>query len=589
MLGHPMISRCQKNPLRSLVWITLGLLLACSQTDREFEVHHDLLEMSDANGATITKQALLAFGVAVVPDSRLVVRLRNQSRSVPIEVLARRDEVGSGALWPRRSKDGAWIYSLDPFAGELIRLELRVPRTSALSQIGLEALRIEAPAANEPKTAIERGPYNVLVILLDSLRADHLTPYGADARDTPHLAELASQGVVFTRARTNATWTRPSVVSMFSSRYPWQHGVLTPDALLPASLPYLPEMLGAAGYRAVGASGNDMVSALFGLDRGFESLASLRRSPRYRTSRDPAERAQIVWDALLAGPSTGDRPFFAYLHQLDPHSPYRPPTRFRRQYLGDRDDSLSQSAERLEDIRHLRMRSEALDPRQVDTFARLYKGEVAFMDAYVGELMQQLEIRGLAKNTLVVFTSDHGEEFYEHQSMGHGHSVYEELLRVPLILRLDGVLPAGLRIDTPVELLDLAPTLLDMLGQPIPEAMQGQSLLPLVASPDSTHPRPQLATSGEPAQHAIQWGKFKLVRRMPATVGENTEFRLFDLEADPRERRDISKNFPVTTSALVDLLDRDLRRAATTREAVPRATIDAETLEALKAIGYVDP
>ncbi|MCP5042613.1 MAG: sulfatase-like hydrolase/transferase, partial [bacterium] len=193
------------------------------------------------------------------------------------------------------------------------------------------------------------------------------------------------------------------------------------------------------------------------------------------------------------------------------------------------------------------------------------------------------------RNTLVIFTSDHGEEFYEHNSLGHGHSVYDELLKVPLILRLEGVLPEGLRIGAPVELLDLAPTILDLLGQPIPDSMQGQSLLGLIEDPRRGQTRVRLAGSAQPQQYAISHGDWKLVRRDPGALLPNTVFELYDLEQDPGEQRDLSDEQPVVGFALRQMLERQLAAAtAAGRLPAPRAKIDTETLEALKAIGYLD-
>jgi arylsulfatase A-like enzyme len=334
-----------------------------------------------------------------------------------------------------------------------------------------------------------------------------------------------------------------------------------------------------------------MVSSLFGMARGFETLYALRKSPVYRKSRDPHERARFVWthllDPLTAQDTARPGPFFAYLHQLDPHSPYDPPAKYRRQFTrAGAGDSIGAPVEH---FLHLRERAGDFSPEQIDSLGLLYKAEVAFMDDYVGEIMFQLESRGLSENTLVIFTSDHGEEFFDHRSLGHGHTVYDELLRVPLIMRLDGVLPAGTRVAQPVELIDLAPTVLDLFGLETPSVMRGRSLLPSIEDPGKIRRGVSLATSARPSQYSIAYGNWKLIRHDAVRGKSKERVELFHLARDPRETRDVSLEEPIAATALRQMLAWHLARDRMTGEAqAPRATLDPETLKALKAMGYVE-
>lgn len=548
----------------------------------------------------------IRFGFAVPNHAKLIAALgldegaqASDALSVRISLFAATDEhTGETILHEETiagTSDGAQIrieIDLSPWSEQLVNLELRVTSRAPGPALHWSELRIDGHALPRfSSSTIPRGAYNLLVIVLDSLRADHLSPYGAVDIATPHLAELASKGVVFESARTNATWTRPSVVTMFSSQYPWHHGVLELDSIFPETLPYLPELLAEAGYRTKGASANDMVSALFGMARGFETLYALRKSQVYRASRDPRERARFVWthllDPLTAQDAAREGPFFAYLHQLDPHSPYNPATRYRRRFTGTFSGEAMDTS--VEHVRHLRARARDLGAEQIDYLGRLYKGEVAFMDDYVGEIVHQLEARDLTRNTLIIFTSDHGEEFFDHQSLGHGHTVYDELLRVPLIMRLDGVLPAGTRVSQPVELIDLAPTVLDLLGLEIPPAMQGQSMLPYIENPSATQPRVSLATSGKLWQFSIGYGDWKLVRHNAIREESKEKVELFDLVRDPKERHDVSSEQPIVTSALRQLLAWHLgQEKLAGKPRPPGAKLDPETLEALKAMGYLE-
>ena len=210
------------------------------------------------------------------------------------------------------------------------------------------------------------------------------------------------------------------------------------------------------------------------------------------------------------------------------------------------------------------------------------------MDEFVGELIRQLEGSGLIQNTLVVFTSDHGEEFYDHKSVGHGHSVYEELLRVPLIMRLDGVLPAGHRVHQPVELIDVSPTILDLLGLEIPDTMQGQSLLGYIENPETPPRANSLASSAKPLKTALRHGRWKLIHRSTGWIAKEG-VQLFDLTQDPQEKRDVSLEQPVVTEALRQMLAWHLERDTPVgQEPVESAVLDEETRASLEALGYIE-
>ena len=481
---------------------------------------------------------------------------------------------------------------LSPWVGQLVNLELRLrtksPAKSASTHSYLwNNLRIDgelAPSTDAaPESAIPRAKYNILVIVLDSLRADHLTTYGARGIHTPNLLELTEKGVTFAAARSNSSWTRPSIATLFSSQYPWIHGVRRKKSILDDAVPYLPQILNRAGYRVEGASVNGMVSEPFGMDRGFEPLYPIYRSMQYRNLHDPIRRANWVWFQFLRSFLGSKTPYFGYLHLLDPHSPYSPGEQYRKRFvrldLGN-DFDTSDSA-----IGHMRRNPGKIADYQLEYMRALYKGEVALMDDYMGRIFDLLEENNMTEHTLVIFTSDHGEEFMDHGSLGHGHSVYEELLRVPFIMRLDGVLPAGLRIEDPVDMIDIAPTILDLLGQEIPETMQGKSLLPLIEAPESWEPRISLASSGRPVHHAIRYGRWKLIRKDP---NDDQDDELYNLIRDPREATNIYADRTVIATALQQMLKWELYRAAHLDQAERVVeSIDEETLRELEELGYV--
>jgi arylsulfatase A-like enzyme len=377
---------------------------------------------------------------------------------------------------------------------------------------------------------------------------------------------------------------------MLTALHPPAHGVLSLDDALSDELPYLPEILREAGYRTVAVSNNPHVAADFGFERGFDRMTELWNIEKEVVDypSDPEARAKFVWSRYIRPTVRGDEPFFVYLHEIDPHSPYEPPEPYRPEYGFDYRGRIESTLMGLGSMREYPNNVTPDDVRHI--YAR-YKGEVAAMDRYVGWMLDRLAGVALERPTLVVFTSDHGEEFWEHGSVGHGHAVHEELLRVPLLLQLDGVLPAGRRVRADVTLADVAPTVLDLLGLEIPRSMQGESLLPLVTAPDDERfRRPAIARANEAtARESISVGRWKLVR---AVGGPESVAALFDLEDDPGETRDLAAERPIVAATLAQRLrwnDRRAPQAPAVREppADPSA-LDPELRQRLQELGYAE-
>lgn len=478
---------------------------------------------------------------------------------------------------------GSLDEDLSAHAGEMLRIRLSVTGPSG-SSVSWQGLRIEGRRRAGAPARIARGPYNILLILFDSLRADHTAPYGSTEVRTPGVQALADAGVTFARARSSASWTRPAVAGMLTSLTPPSHGVLGYEDKLPASTPYLPEILRDAGYHTAAVVNNAMVSQAFGFARGFEEaieLFAMRDAPK--RGAGPGAQAARVWARFIAPAveRAGDRPFFVYLHELDPHSPYDPPKPFGTFYdFGYEGEAQST----LEGLRRFRRHPEEVTSEDVRHLQAQYRGEITYMDRYLAGILGALDAAGLADTTVVVFVSDHGEEFWEHRSVGHGHAVYEELLRVPFLMRLDGVLPAGRRVETDVGLVDLAPTLLDLVGLEIPERMQGQSLLPDVDAKGAPTARPHFAYAAAPSSESVSFGRWKLIR----DAGEEpSRFALFDLERDPREQSDVAGEHPVVAGTLAQML-RGQRGAAGASEKAGAGELPEEVLENLRALGYTE-
>jgi len=567
-------------------------VLACSEPPRTtlaLADHFDAallegqVERLDA-GLRIPAGASITYHFPVPSDARLEGEVTSRGGATA-RIVARGESGGERVLW---AGEGVLALDLPEHAGEMLRLGLSAQGPEA-GDVLFTRLALSSPAdegAGREPSNLARGPYNVLLILFDSLRADETQPYGAADAATPAVGALADAGVTFVRARASASWTRASVAAMFTALEPPRHGVLAFGQKLGERAPYLPEILRDAGYLTVSVVDNAMVSRAFGFARGFEEFHEIFSEPgAERRGARPREHAKRVWKrfVLPALAQAGDRPFFVYLHEQDPHSPYDPPGRFRpREEFGQRSDVEST----IPGLRAMRQRPEEVTEADVRYLRALYRGEVAYMDVYLEGILEALAAAGHAEDTLVILASDHGEEFWEHQSIGHAHAVYEELLRVPLILRLPGVLPAGLRVESDVGLVDLAPTILDLLALPVEDGLQGESLLPSLAAESAHSRRAHFAYAAKPPTESVTFGRWKLVLDA-ATVPPAP--RLFDLERDPGERVDLAAAHSVVVGTLAQMLRTEHARGAALgeRQAAP-VELPPAVRENLRALGYAE-
>lgn len=499
-----------------------------------------------------------------------------------------------------------FAVDLDTSREPMIGLRLSVEATATPAEcptVEWHDVRIEGGPAEPPaQPDLARDRYNVLLVLFDTLRADHTQPYGTQV-ETPHIAALAARGTTFLEAYSNASWTAPSVTSLLTSLYPSAHGVEGSPALheeqrsvtrLHPSLPYLPEILREQGYATLGTFGNSMFSPDFGYGRGFDRVFAYARDAAYfETFATPDARADHLWDEAIAPflGETTERPFFVFVHELDPHSPYEPPPLFCERYCAGEKGDLDPFTI----FQQQNERRAPLEPEQLEYLASRYDGEVAAMDRFLGRLLERLAERPGAERTLVVFTSDHGEGFAEHGSLGHGDSLFDELLRVPLVFSLPGVVAADHRVRGPVELVDVPPTILDLLGVKPPSVAQGRSRLaelagwetPVVATP--VFARSQLYRMY--SRDSVRLGRWKLIRRNRSDSHRRRRtHELYDLERDPDERENRWADEPIVGATLSQLLrwrrhvDESLRPETTV---IRIQDLPPSTREGLRALGYL--
>jgi choline-sulfatase len=415
-----------------------------------------------------------------------------------------------------------------------------------------------------------RAAPNILLITLDTTRADHLSAYGYRLGRTTHLDRLAAEGVLFERAVAAAPITLPSHVSLFTSLYPFEHGVRNNgSSSLGDQVPTLATALHDRGYRTAAFVSAFVLDRHFGLARGFDHyddhLETRGQVGTIEVERkgDRTALAAGEWLAqYVRGASSSDlsvpgagrasgvdarAPFFMWLHLYDAHDPYDPPPPFR------------------------------------DVFAdRPYDGEIAFDDAVVGSMLDRIDRLGLLSSTLIAIVGDHGESLGDHGEVTHAMFVYEAALRVPMILWWPGHVPAARRIGALVRGIDLAPTLLDLAGVPALAGAAGQSLMPLVRGgapgPGSAYGETYfpLFYMGWAPLRSIQDDRWKFI---DAPTRE-----LYDLSTDPQEQRNVADREPGRAAALGRALE-----ALTSGHQAPAsaATMDRETTEKLAALGYI--
>jgi len=388
----------------------------------------------------------------------------------------------------------------------------------------------------------ERVPgANVVVIGIDTLRADHLGCYGYRRPTSPRLDALAREAVLFETAVSPSPWTLPAFASIFTGLLPSSHRAgegkqLNVSRLDPARAT-LATVLHEAGWRTGSFVSNGYVGRDVGLAEGFDE------------HREAMQSAGAAAQAIAWLQAHAQERFFVFLHIVDPHQPYAPPAEDAAPFLDPRyTGPVGASFSGFGDPTW----SDADRRRVVD----LYDGEVHFADGLVGRVLDTLASLGVADRTLVVVVSDHGEELFEHRLIGHGHTLYDELLRVPLIVRWPG---GGLhrRVAPQVRAMDVFPTVLDALALPVPDGLDGVSLLPLLhggrASPETETAFAEYLIV-DPERKAIRRDGLKLILD-PASGAAS----LFDLRADPTEQRDVASTRPAETAELRARLEHRLR------------------------------
>jgi arylsulfatase A-like enzyme len=438
-------------------------------------------------------------------------------------------------------------------------------------------VRWRVPEVYQPSS----GP-NVVFVTVDTLRADHLGCYGYPRPTSPAIDRLAARGLLFRHAESVQSATWPAITSLHTSLYPSAHGVVWNGWQPREGITTLAELLRARGF-ATAAFVTNMLRARH---PGFSRVHLARAATQ-------AEQDRRATDAAIAHlDHVRDRRFFLWLHLLSPHADYAPPP--------PHDDAFARGGtSRLDgtmtELVALRERGERLGEEDVARIVDLYDGEVAFADEQVGRLLDALRERGLERTTLVVFSADHGEDLHQHNAyFFHSPSMYSSSLAVPLVLSWPGVLPQGEATDHPASLVDVAPTVLSLLGLPVPSFFQGHALLEGRRVPREAARRVAFSeTSGRvfgarTPEWRLVYNPEKLHPDAPGGPYPIGELELYDLRSDPSEQRDVAtERRDVAERLTADVLAWRARHAGANGPAGQQ--VDAATREELRSLGYIVP
>ena len=429
----------------------------------------------------------------------------------------------------------AWTdhkVDLSRFAGEIVRIDLLADGRGA-GRLAWNAPRILVPV--RPERNLDPAK-NVVVLVIDTLRADKLRPFNPQTRvKTPVIDRFASEGVVFELAQSPENWTKPAVASILTGLHPQTHQQKTSDAALPSTAELLSEHLKGEGFATGSFIANGYVSDRFGFDQGWDDYANYIREGKSTEAKDVFEKAGNWIETHKDGR------FFAYIQTIDPHVPYDPPGEYLQMY--DPSEYAGQIRPRMTgDLLEKAKRNppqvvfDAADKRRLKA---LHDGEITKHDHFFGAFLERLSQLGLADDTLIVVTSDHGEEFEDHGSWGHGHSVYQELLHVPLMFRLPNRLPAGAKVSNAVSTLDVSATVTELLAVPGMTHNEGHTLVGLMLG--ETPSWPTVAFSDfQDDRRVITTSRWKLILR------GNLTSTMFDLVADPMEKTQLDASaFPI--------------------------------------------
>lgn len=426
----------------------------------------------------------------------------------------------------------------------------------------------------------DEGVQRIVLISIDTLRADHLGTYGHARNTSPNIDALASQGVVFEDVSTTAPWTLPAHSSMLTGFYPEQTRVRTRNQMLRGNVPTVAEALLSAGYRTAGIGNVSWLHSKFGLNRGFENWEFLAADESAKGAAD------LITDFGMEflTENAGERSFL-FLHYFDVHSPFLSQPEFERAFLPSDFRKSSRVTGATFQLGLAGQGEIVLSEQEREDMEKLYDAGILQLDSSLARLFRFIDERFGFDDTLVVVTSDHGDAFFEHGKFSHGQNQYQEVLHVPLILR-GGPVPDGVRVDEPASIVDIVPTILSAAGVAPKKPVAGVDLASYWQAGMRVPDERVLYSQSAPASdkdliRMARRGHLKLITNL-----ESGRRELYDLAVDPTEQKDLSEVRPELADELSGLMDEFF---VNRRKPQPSTLeIDPAMAERLRRLGYME-
>lgn len=493
-----------------------------------------------------------------------------------------------------RTLGGAEAGTFRPEAAQLMALRGKVVRldveASSTTQGDARLALVEPGIYVERKgkaTQPSRKARNVVVVMIDTLRADHTSPYTKTRVKTPVFDRVAREGVLFERMSAVEDWTKPSCATMLTGLYPCTHKTQTDMGKLPGKVRMISQELGSKGVATGAFIANGYVSGKFGFKKGWDHYTNYIREGKI------TDAEHVFADAASWIESNKDRRFYAYVHTIDPHVPYSPPKDFLAMYD---DQPYSGPVEPrkthllLEDIKKEKFKPTDRDKKRIEA---LYDGEISYHDKWFGGFLQKLADLGVLEDTLIMVVSDHGEEFWDHGNVGHGHQIHQELIHVPFVCMWKGILPPKVRVGENVDHACMVPTTFDAMQIAPPRYLEGNSILPRMLGRQEPGPHAGFSTHQNDRQ-AVWSDRWKLLMRGPVKT------YLYDVEEDYACTKDLDEDKPVTLTYMRALLgqfqgapdkrswrSRTMAHKPEIEVMEEQVEMDEELEQQLKALGYV--
>jgi arylsulfatase A-like enzyme len=503
--------------------------------------------------------------------------------SIELEVRVEDASGKATSLWTRQLSadeippEGMWLHFSAPLTdvarGNISLIKRHVPTWMGrfLGTGRPDPLGVVVWRKPTPRPAQQDGKPNVILISLDTLRADHLGIAGYDRDTTPNLDEIAKEGLWFDTVVAQAPWTIPSHHSIMTGTNPKKHGVTRPGRGQTSFAP-LAEVFRKDGYATAAFTGSGYMAARFGFDRGFDFYNET--SGKEHKCRSDVGR--VFGQAKRWVTNHADRTFLLFVHTYEPHRPYCDKHFVEREHIDPKD--------------------------QIKDRVARYDGDIRRADMHLGQLFEVLRSAELVEKTIVVVMSDHGEELVDRSGVlanfDHGHTLYDELLLVPLVFAGGPVTPYAGRISQQVRTIDIYPTVLELAGLPVPDYVDGVSLLPLArGQAEEERAAYSGATAYGPKRESIRYRDWKLIRTLGPRAVKGDEptgpaRELYDLAEDPGERLNLAERRAEVTTDYLNLLHEIVAEAdaAPKPRAAPEADppMDPQLIEQLRSLGYVD-